>query len=96
MVLLTAILLNCLSINVYADSFRCGRKLVRTGDSASRVLQQCGEPRFKDSGVEKIRSPGGSEKVNVKRWYYKGSSRSLERIVLIYRGKVVAIKTGKR
>jgi hypothetical protein len=93
-----AVLIWSLSLSSFcwADSFRCGRKLIRTGDSASTVLQRCGEPQLKDKGQEKIRSPGGTEKVLVKRWHYKNSARSLQRVVLIYQGKVVAIKTGPR
>ena len=81
---------------IYADSFRCGRKLVREGDSTARLLTLCGEPRFKDSGTEEIRINGKDIDKRVQRWHYKKSSRSLERIVLIYSGNIVGIKTGNR
>jgi hypothetical protein len=81
---------------VVADSFRCGRKVVRTGDSPAELLQICGKPRFKDRGYERIRVQGGQQKVRVERWYYKKSSRRLEQIVLIYKGRIVAINTGQR
>ena len=79
-----------------ADSYRCGRKLVREGDSTARLLELCGEPRFKDSGTEKIRIRGTHANKRVQRWHYKKSSRGLERIVLIYSGNIVGIKTGSR
>ena len=88
--------LSLFSVQLLADTLRCGRKLIRSGDSGSTVLKVCGQPRFKDSGFEKISSFGRSEKLKVKRWYYKSSKRRLERIVLLYRGEVVAIKIGDR
>lgn len=81
---------------VEADSYRCGRKLIRTGDSASEVLRVCGEPKYRDRGQEQLRLSGTTQKLNVERWYYKKSRRSLEHIVLLHRGKVVAIEVGSR
>jgi len=77
-----------------ADSYRCGRKLIHTGDSSARVLQICGEPQLKDRGHEDIRLEGRISRLPVQRWYYRKNSRSLWRIVMIYRGKVAAIETG--
>lgn len=80
----------------FADSFRCGRKVVRTGDSPADLLRICGKPRYKDRGYENIRSQGSRGKARVERWYYKKSSRRLEQIVVIYKGRIVAINTGHR
>jgi len=79
-----------------ADSFRCGRKVVRTGDSPGDLLRSCGEPRYKDRGYENIRVQGSQKKARVERWYYKKSSRRLEQIVVIYKGRIIAINTGGR
>ena len=79
-----------------ADSFRCGRKLISTGDSASEVLRVCGEPHYKDRGNEKIKVNGVSKNTRVERWYYKKSSRSLEHAILIHKGNVVAVEVGDR
>ena len=79
-----------------ADSFRCGRKVVRTGDSPGDLLQSCGKPRYKDRGYETMRSQGKQKKVRVERWYYKKSSRRLEQIVVIHKGRIIAINTGRR
>ena len=79
-----------------ADSYRCGRNIVRDGDTVSRLLSVCGEPRFKDSGSSKIEVDGVRRKTRVQRWYYKKGSRDLERIVLIYDGKIAAIEVGGR
>lgn len=91
-----AVMLLLPSADAGADSYRCDRKLVRTGDSVGHLLRTCGEPRFKDSGKEKIKQEGRQVEVRVKRWYYKKSRRSLERIVLIRSGNIVGIRTGDR
>ena len=88
--------LSVTAFDAAADSYRCSRKIVRTGDPVSRLLQICGEPRFKSSGYSQIKIDGRLERVTVKRWHYKKGSRSLEHIVLIYRGKIAAIEVGGR
>jgi len=82
--------------SVCADNFRCGRKLVITGDSSGELIRKCGEPRHKDRGQEKIRIDGVFRKVGVERWYYKKSTRSLEHVIVIYKGRVSAVDTGSR
>jgi hypothetical protein len=79
-----------------ADSFRCGRKLVSVGDSAGDLARACGEPRYKDRGKETLRVNGVSGEMSVERWYYKKSARSLEHIVVIHKGRVVAVQVGHR
>ena len=79
-----------------ADSFRCGRKLIRTGDSASDLLRVCGQPLYKDRGNRKIKVNGISKSTRVEMWYYKKSSRSLEHAILVYKGSVVGVEVGGR
>jgi len=91
-----ALALCLLAAQLQADTFRCGRKVVRSGDTQSRVLQACGEPIRRESAQELIWSGSKQKAVSVKRWYYKKSSRSLERIVSIHQGRVIAVRTGGR
>ena len=79
-----------------ADSYRCGRKLIHTGDSTADVLRVCGEPLAKDRGQADVRIDGVTRNVTVQRWHYKQSARSLGRVVLLHRGRVVAIEMGSR
>lgn len=58
------------------------------------LLKQCGEPQSKGSSRETVRLPGGTKEVRVKQWYYQKGSRSLLQVVLIYQGKIVAIRNG--
>jgi hypothetical protein len=93
---LLAVLGLWLNAEATADSYRCGRRLIQSGDSSADVLRVCGKPRHKERGHESVRIDGAPQSVSVERWYYKKSNRSLERIVLIYRGKVIAIQVGAR
>ena len=79
-----------------ADSFRCGRKLVSVGDSAGDLVRTCGEPGYKNRGKETIKVNGVSKETSVEHWYYKKSSRSLEHIVIIHKGRVAAVEVGHR
>ena len=81
---------------LWADGYRCGRKLITSGDSSGDLIRVCGEPRHKDRGYEKIKVNGVSKDTRVERWYYKKNSRSLEHVILIYKGRVNAIKVGGR
>lgn len=85
-----------MSASLAADSFRCGRKVVRSGDSQSQLLSTCGEPKRRDSAQEALWIGSSQKNVKVQRWYYKTSGRSLERVVWLYQGKIVAVHTGKR
>jgi len=79
-----------------ADSYRCGRQLVRDGDAAARLLRLCGEPRRRDSGTETVMVDGAWGPQRVQRWYYRKNRRSLEYVVMLYRGRIVAIEAGRR
>ena len=94
--LIFLLLATLLSASVQADSYRCGRKLVRSGDSSAELLRLCGKPRYKDRGTARIKINGALREASVQRWYYKKNARSLERIVLIYRGNIAGIETGSR
>lgn len=79
-----------------ADSYRCGRKLIHTGDSKADVLRVCGEPAYKDRGRESIELDGSRTQAAVERWFYRQGSRSLQHIVILHRGNVVAIEATGR
>lgn len=81
---------------VTADSFRCGRRVVRDGDTAAEVLERCGEPAAREKGYETLWLVGGQRRVRVERWRYRPGAGRLERIVLLHRGEVVKIRSGSR
>lgn len=79
-----------------ADSYRCGRQLVKDGDSVERLRRICGDPRRRDSGTETVQVDGLYGPQRVQRWYYRKNRRSLEYVVMLYRGRIVAIETVRR
>jgi len=95
-VLLLVLILLLQIESVEADSFRCGQKLVRSGDDQSELLRICGDPIRKDSAQERVGSGSNQKTVKVHRWYYKNSGRKLERVVMLYQGKIIAVRTTGR
>ncbi len=96
---ITAALLTLLLLpaqNALADSFRCGTQVVRSGDEESALVKACGEPLRRDSAKERVGSGSSQKTVRVQRWYYKRSGRKLERVVMLYDGKIIAVRTGGR
>ncbi len=92
---LALLMASCVT-NLFADSMRCGSKVVRDGDSPALLLDACGEPGYKGRGYAEIDTGSGMRKVRVEQWHYKLGERKFERIVLIYQGEIVAIETGGR
>ncbi len=79
-----------------ADSYRCGRQVVRDGDTVSRRLEVCGPPLRKSSGAETFEVAGVPRRARVTRWHYRMGARRLERQVLVYQGRIVAIELAGR
>lgn len=94
--LLTILLAATVADELAADSMRCGRELVRTGDSPAVLLESCGEPIYRGRGYAEVDTDRGKTRVKVERWHYKRDARSLERIVLVYQGEIVGMETGRR
>lgn len=94
---ITVVVAGALAIqSLAADSMRCGQKVVRSGDSPATLIKHCGEPIYRGRGYADVPTSDGKRNVRVEQWHYKLGERSLERIVLIYRGEVVAVRTGSR
>lgn len=79
-----------------ADSFRCGRKVIRSGDSPATLMRYCGEPAYRGRGYADVDTGDGQRQVKVEQWHYKLGERALEHIVYVYRGKVVGVDVGRR
>lgn len=89
------LIIACASVAL-ADSFRCGRKLIRTGDSSGELIRLCGEPYHKDRGRARLDIDGINRNVSIERWHYKKSSRSLEHIIVAHHGIVQQVIVGGR
>jgi len=74
-----------------ADSFRCGRKIVKHGDSSSALIKKCGKPARKFSSKEIISDQGRQSKVSVSNWVYE-RNRKKDMIVSVRSGTVIKIQ----
>ena len=90
--LLLLLLLMSVCMQAQGGSFRCGTKIVVTGDSISRLLKVCGQPSLKYSAKESIRSNGGKKSTGVSNWIYE-RGRKKNMVVSVRSGKVVKIAT---
>lgn len=93
-----------------ADSFRCGGKLINTGDRTIDVISKCGPPDWKDEHIEKrlervyndpyhrdqdYREPVAAVvEVRVEEWYYNSGPHRFIRILRFENGTLVSIETG--
>ena len=91
--LLIVIYLVVFSLPTHADSLKCGKKLVSTGDTKSEVLFICGNPNIKDYvGVEKI----GDQYVHIDHWTYYQNEGKFMKILIFYDSILKSVKNGPR
>ena len=79
------------SIDATADSFRCGRKIVKSGESTNALIKKCGNPVRKYSRKETVTDQGKSSRVGVSNWVYERRGKK-DMIVAIRSGTVVKIR----
>ena len=77
--------------DVCADSFRCGRSLVKPGESSNALMKKCGDPVRKYSSKETIREHGRQSRVGVSNWVYARKGKK-DMIVSVRSGTVVKIQ----
>ena len=74
-----------------ADSFRCGRKLVKHNESASALIKKCGKPVRKFSSKELTSIEGRQKRVSVTNWVYERRGKR-DMIVSILDGTVIKME----
>ena len=79
----------CSELN--ADSFRCGRSLVKIGESNNALIKKCGDPVRKYSSKERLVDRGRSSMVGVSNWVYERRGKK-DMIVSMRSGSVVKIE----
>lgn len=89
--LIYTLILTFLSWNASADSFRCGRKIVKTGDTVNTLIKKCGKPQRKFSGKTKVNENGRQSRVAVSNWVYQ-RSRKMDVVVSVRSGSVVQVR----
>ena len=88
---LLLILITLVSNSLSAESFRCGRKLVKTGESSNALVKKCGNPVRKFSSKETISDSGMQKRVGVSNWVYERRGKK-DMIVSVHSGSVVKIQ----
>jgi hypothetical protein len=81
------------------STWRCGNRLVATGDSFGEVLFRCGEPAFRSVSTEVVtfRLASGfevSKIVGVETWTYDRGPRELLRYLTFRDGRLIRIAEG--
>ncbi len=89
--LMLCALLIVISFNAPADSFRCGRTLVKPGESSNALIKKCGDPLRKYSGKETVNEHGHQSTVGVSNWVYARKGKK-DMIVSVRSGAVVKIQ----
>lgn len=79
------------SSSTIADSFRCGRTIVKGGESSNALIKKCGQPVRKFSSKETLTENGRQSRVNVSNWVYERSGKK-DMIVSVHSGTVIKIK----
>ena len=89
--LLVGILLAPVLINANADSFRCGRALVKVNESTNALIKKCGKPVRKFSSKEIVSENGRRSSVGVTNWVYERRGKK-DMIVSVRNGTVTNIQ----
>lgn len=89
----TFAILLCLLVSgsVWAESFRCGRTLVKTGESSNALIKKCGNPSRKFGSKVMINDQGFQKRVGVSNWVYERRGKR-DMIVSVQSGSVVKIQ----
>ena len=89
--LLLCVLLLLVSSNTPAESFRCGRTLVKPGESSNALIKKCGDPLRKYSSKETVYEHGRQSTAGVSNWVYARKGKK-DMIVSIRSGTVIKIQ----
>ena len=80
-----------LSVTAEAESFRCGRKLVKTNESSNALIKKCGNPVRKFTGKVLTSVQGSRKHVSVSNWVYERRGKR-DMIVSVHNGTVIKLQ----
>ena len=89
--LVSIVLFVLVSIDASADSFRCGTKIVKSGESSNALIKKCGHPVRKYSSKETVTDQGRSMSVGVSNWVYERKGKK-DMIVAVRSGTVIKMQ----
>ena len=90
----TLVLLLALSAQAGADSFRCGGKLVRAGDSSNTLIKKCGKPARKYAARAQVPERGRQREVSVSNWVYERRGKR-DMVASVRHGKVIRLRVDR-
>jgi hypothetical protein len=83
-----------------AHAFRCGPRIITSGDHADEVLRYCGQPVSVQTRIMQLpqvrdwrQYRGSIEEVVVEEWVYNLGPRQLMRVVRLENGFVAEVKS---
>ena len=79
------------SCDAFAGSFRCGRKIVKPGDSGNTLIKKCGNPVRKYSSKEMVNDNGRQSNATVSNWVYQRTGKK-DMVVSVRNGAVIKIQ----
>ena len=89
--LLLVLLITLVSAYATADSFRCGRKVVKLGESSNALIKKCGNPVRKYSSKEVLSTQGHQKSLGVSNWVYERRGKK-DMIVSVRSGTVMKLQ----
>ena len=90
---LAAVFLLAINTSVLADGFRCGTRLVLTGDPVSRLSAACGQPDDRYRAYIEVHENGRPRSLSVTQWVYPRRGKK-PMIVSVRDSRVVRIERG--
>ncbi len=90
-ILLLTVLLASVFADANADSFRCGRTLVKANESTNALIKKCGKPVRKYSSKETVSQNGRQSRVGVSNWVYERRGKK-DMIVSVRDGVITNIQ----
>ena len=88
------VLLLAVAAHADADSFRCGGKLVRAGDSSNALIKKCGKPARKYAARTLAPDHGRQQEVSVSNWVYERRGK-LDMVASVRHGKVIRLRVDR-
>ena len=89
---LAIVIFTLLSCSASGDSFRCGRKVVQTGDTVNALMKKCGEPDRTFQTSESFNDYGRIYTTYVTHYVYERGGKK-DMIITVHGNLVTKIQT---
>jgi len=90
--ILAIVIFTLLSCSASGDSFRCGRKVVQTGDTVNTLLKKCGNADRTFQTIETVNNRGYVSQIYIMHYVYERGGQK-DMIVTVRDNIVTKIQT---